>query len=64
MNLRDFFPKISNLTPLQLRTKGYYPMFRHLKSQLKELHVVLACGEDKQKVFPGVPIIGLKNNKI
>ena len=24
----------------------YYPVFRHLKSQLKELHVILACDED------------------
>ena len=39
-----------------------YPMFRHLKSQLKELHVILACDEDHQKVFAKVPIIGFKNN--
>ena len=36
----------------------YYPMFRHLKSQSKELHVILACYEDHKKVFPEVPIIG------
>ena len=41
----------------------YYPVFRHLKSQLKELHVIFACDEDHKKVFPGVPIIGFKNNK-
>ena len=41
----------------------YYPVFRHLKSQLKELHVILACDEDHKKVFPEVPIIGFKNNK-
>ena len=41
----------------------YYPMFRHLKSQLKELHVILACDEDHQKVFHEVPIIGFKNSK-
>ena len=41
----------------------YYPMFRHLKSQLKELHVILACDEDHQKVFHEVPIIGFKNIK-
>ena len=41
----------------------YYPVFRHLKSQLKELHVILACNEDDKKVFPEVPIIGFKNNK-
>ena len=38
----------------------YYPVFRHLKSQLKELHVILACDEDHQKEFPEVPIIGFK----
>ena len=42
----------------------YYPVFRHLKSQLKELHVILACDEDHKRVFPEVPIIGFKNNKI
>ena len=41
----------------------YYPVFRHLKSQLKELHVILVCDEDHKKVFPEVPIIGFKNNK-
>ena len=41
----------------------YYPVFRHLKSQLKELHVILACDEDHKRVFPEVPIIGFKNNK-
>ena len=41
----------------------YYPVFRHLKRQLKELHVILACDEDYKKVFPEVPIIGFKNNK-
>ena len=40
----------------------YYPVFRHLKSQLKELHVILACDEDHKKLFPEVPITGLKNN--
>ena len=41
----------------------YYPVFRYLKSHLKELHVILACDEDHKKVFPEVPIIGFKNNK-
>ena len=41
----------------------YYPVFRHLKSQLKELHVILTCDEDHKKVFPEVPIIGFKRNK-
>ena len=38
-------------------------MFRHLKNQLKELHVVLACVEIHKKAFPEVPIIGSNNNK-
>ena len=38
-------------------------MFRHLKSQLKKLHVSLACDEDHKNVFPNEPIIGFKNNK-
>ena len=37
-------------------------MVRHLKCQLKELHVTLACDEDYKKVFPEVRIIGFKNN--
>ena len=41
----------------------YYTEFRHLKSQLKELHVLLACDEDHKRVFPKVPIIGLKYKK-
>ena len=41
----------------------YYPVFRHLRSQLNELNVILACDEDHKKVFPEVPIIGFKNNK-
>ena len=40
----------------------FYPMFKHLKSQLKESHVILAYDEDHKKVFPEVPIIGFKNN--
>ena len=38
-------------------------VYRHLKNQLKELHVILACDEAHKKVFPEVPIIGFKNNK-
>ena len=41
----------------------YYPEFRHLKNQLKELPVILACDEDHKKVSPEVPIIGFKNSK-
>ena len=42
----------------------YYPVFRHLKSQLKELRVTLACDEDHKRVYPEVPVIGFKNNNI
>ena len=41
----------------------YYPVFRHLKSKFKELHVILTCDEVHQRVFPVVQIIGFKNNK-
>ena len=41
----------------------YYPVFRHLKSQLNKLHVILACYEGHNKAFPEVPIFGFKNNK-
>ena len=40
----------------------YYPVFRHLKNQLKELLVILACDEHHKKVFPEVPIIGFKSS--
>ena len=38
----------------------YYPLFKHLKPQLKELLAILVCDEDHEKVFPGVP----KNSNI
>ena len=38
-------------------------MFKNLKSQLKELLVILACDEDRKKVFLEVPMIGFKNSK-
>ena len=41
----------------------YYPVFKNLKSQLKELHIILACDEDHKRVFPEVQITGFKNNK-
>ena len=41
----------------------YYPVFRHLKPQLKELIVILACDEDHKKVFPEVPVIVFKSSK-
>ena len=39
----------------------YYPVFIHLKSQLKELHIILSSDEDHKKVFPEVPNIGFNN---
>ena len=41
----------------------YYPVFSHLKSQLKESHVILASDEDQKKVFPELPFIDFKDNK-
>ena len=41
----------------------YYPVFRYLKSELKELLVILECDEEDKKVFPEVPIIGFKDRR-
>ena len=38
---------VSNLT----FNVTYYPVFRHRKNQLKELHVILACDEDHKKYY-------------
>ena len=38
-------------------------MFRYLKYQLKELHIILACDEEHKKVFLDIPVTGFKNNK-
>ena len=40
-----------------------YAVFRHLKSQLKELHVIFSCDVDHRKLFSKIPIIGFKKNK-
>lgn len=32
-----------------------------LKSQLKELHLILACDKEREKVFPHLSNIGFKN---
>ena len=52
-----------NDSKLTLHFVTYYPVFRYLKPQLKELLVVLACDEDNKKVFPEVLIIGFKTSK-
>ena len=44
-------------------TVKYYQVFRNLKSQFKEIHVILAWDEYHRKVFPEVPIFGFKNSK-
>ena len=41
-----------------------YQAFRHLKSQLRQLNVILACDEDHKKVFSEVPVISFKNIRI
>ena len=38
-------------------------MFRYLKSELKELQIILACDEEHKKVFSDVIVLGYKNNK-
>ena len=49
-------------THIHTHTRGYSSKLVR-QDHLKELHVILACDEDHKKVFPKVPIIGLKNNK-
>ena len=62
--LLDKEKRQGNKSKLTLRNDiTYYPVFRHPKSQLKELHVILACDENHKKVFPEVPFIRFKNNK-
>ena len=39
----------------------YFPVFRHLKSGLKQLQVTLACDEDHENLFTDETIIGFKN---
>ena len=39
----------------------YFPVFRHLKSQLKQLQVTLACDEGHENIFTDESIIGFKN---
>ena len=43
----------------------YYPVFRYLKGQLKELHAIVACDEDLKKYFlkyQWLVFLGFKNN--
>ena len=40
-----------NDSKLTLHFVTYYPVFRNLKPQLKELLVILACDEDHKKYF-------------
>ena len=41
----------------------YHLVFRDVRKILEELHVILAPDDGHKKVFPDVPLIGLKNNK-
>ena len=41
----------------------YYPVFRHLKSQLKDLFVIPESDEDHKTIFPEVPTIGFKDRR-
>lgn len=38
-------------------------MYRNLKNILPELHVILACDNEHQKMFPILPMTGFKNSK-
>ena len=42
----------------------YHPVFRNVRKILEELHVILVYDDGHKKVFPDVPMIGFKINKI
>lgn len=41
----------------------FHPAFQNLSKLLRKLHVILACNQDHQKVFPDIPIIGFRKGK-
>ena len=41
----------------------YYPAFQNTKTILEELQIVLEPDKEHQKVFPNVPIVGVRNGK-
>ena len=64
---RKYFEKEKRARKKQTNKQTFnatcYAVFRHLKSQLKELHVIFSCDVDDRKLFSKIPIIGFKNNK-
>ena len=42
----------------------YHPVFRDVRNILEELHVIFTSDDGHKKVFPDVPMIGFKINKI
>ena len=41
----------------------YHPVFLDVRKILEELDVILASDDEYKKVFPDVPMTGIKNNK-
>ena len=42
----------------------YYPVFKSIRNNLEDLHILLAPDEQCRKVFRDIPSIGFKNGKI
>ena len=41
----------------------YYPAFQNVRAIMEELHVLLTPDKEHKKVFPNVPVIGIRNGK-
>ena len=41
----------------------YYPVFQNIRNILQELHLLLAPDKEHKKVFPNVPVVGIRNGK-
>ena len=42
----------------------YYPVFKSIRNNLEELHILLAPDEQRRKVFTDISRIGFKNGKV
>ena len=41
----------------------YYPAFQNVRAIIEELHILLTPDKEHKKVFPNVPVIGIRNGK-
>ena len=41
----------------------YYPAFQNVGAIMEELHILLTPNKEHKKVFPNVPVIGIRNGK-